>query len=356
MRNLLISIGLLSKNIRLYIIADGFYYAGYSVVDAFLSALITIKIAPGRVDLVGFVIGYYMFVRALSEIPISRITKKLSSVQKRNLVSTSYLFYGGLIIMMGFVDSLSQIFVIQTIIGLLDATAYPLKWPLFVKSVDKEEELAWSLEDIAATLLPAGFTILAGSLAGAFGLQAPFILFGALLLISGTVFRFIKTPTATIEHLVTPVQIKTLKALVSDLKNAGVHFQVSGGLAAIAYGARNRPLFDIDIDISKKDLPKIERLFGKYIIKPLHHYEDAQFDIQLMTLEIDGVRIDFAQAENMCLISPAREKRRENVNLAASEPRIIFDVEVPVENKQSLIAYKKFIARPTDLKDVEEIS
>ena len=356
MRNLLKAFQALNKNIRLYIIADGFYYAGYSVVDAFLSVLITIKIAPGRVDLVGFVIGYYMFVRAISEIPMSRLTRKLTPVQKRNLVSASYLLYGGLIIAMGFADSLVQVFAIQTIVGLLDAVAYPLKWPLFVKSVDKEEELAWSLEDIAATILPAGFTILAGSLAGAFGLSAPFILFGMLLLTSGVIFRFLRPHAINnIETVVTPTQIKILRDLVSNLNKMQIPFHVSGGLAAIIYGARNRPLFDIDIDVSKKDLLKIEKFFKKYVVEPLHPYKDSQFEIWLMTLEIGGVRIDFTQAENMCLVSPTGEKRCENINLTIAESHMLFDIKIPVENKKNVVEYKKFIARETDLKDVEEI-
>lgn len=58
MKSLLVSLKALTRNALLYIVADGFYYAGYSVVNVFLSALITNSIAPGRIDLVGFVVGY----------------------------------------------------------------------------------------------------------------------------------------------------------------------------------------------------------------------------------------------------------------------------------------------------------
>ena len=81
----------INTNVKSYIIADGFYYAGYSVVNAFLSILITSKVTGGRLDMVGYAISYYMFVRALTEIPISRWTKKFSLLTKRNIIAYSYI-------------------------------------------------------------------------------------------------------------------------------------------------------------------------------------------------------------------------------------------------------------------------
>jgi hypothetical protein len=94
-RSFLKSIG---SNVKIYFIADGFYYAGYSVVNAFLSLLITSKITEGRLDMVGFVISYYMVIRAISELPLSRLTKNLLSLLKRILSPaltspTDFLFY-----------------------------------------------------------------------------------------------------------------------------------------------------------------------------------------------------------------------------------------------------------------------
>lgn len=355
MQKFLNSLRLLNKNIWLYILADGFYYAGYSVVDAFLSVLITVKLAPGRVDLVGFVIGYYMLTRSIAEIPISRITRRFNSSTKRNLVSVSYLIYGGLVMLMGYSTSLVQIFIIQTFAGIIDAMVYPLKWPLFAKSIDKEEELAWSLEDIAATALPAGFTMLAGLAATAFGMQAPFIIFGILLITSGTIFRFVRPPANNLDQLVTAEHVKTLRYITSTLKENRIHFQISGGLAAMAYGARNRPLADIDVDIYKKDVIKIKKLFSKYIIRPFSSYKDEQFDIFLMTLKINSILVDFSQVEDMYFLNPHGKKRRESVDLESAETVKFLDLIIPIEKKENLIDYKKFIAREVDRKDVEEI-
>jgi len=178
----------------LYIIADGFYYAGYSVINAFLSLLITSRITGGRIDIVGFVIGYYLFFRSIVEVPVARFTRTWSLHTRKNVVAASYVTYGAVVIAMGYAGSLAEIFLIQTVVAMFDAVAYPLKWTLFTKNLRREEELSWALEDISATLLPAIFTVLAGFLSQQFGIGAAFWLFGTLLIVSGGMFFFITPP------------------------------------------------------------------------------------------------------------------------------------------------------------------
>lgn len=180
---------LISSNVKFFIVADGFYFAGFSPVNAFLSLLITSKVTGGRLDLVGYVISYYMLVRAFAEIPISRWTKNFSLLKKRNVVGLSYIFYGILILLLGWSTQLWAIFLIQTLIGLLEATSYPIKWTIFTKIVDKaNEEMEWSLQDIVTSLMPAIFTALAGLVASNYGLEYAFLLFSVLLVISGLTF------------------------------------------------------------------------------------------------------------------------------------------------------------------------
>ncbi|MFA6475590.1 MAG: MFS transporter [Patescibacteria group bacterium] len=183
----------ISSNIKAHIIADGFYYAGYSVVNTFLSLLITSKVAPGRLDIVGYAISYYMLIRALAKIPLSRLTAPLSATAKRNLVGYGYIFYGMFIFLLGYSTNIWQIFAIQTVVGLLDALTYPIKWSIFAHIVDKgREEYEWGLEDIASTSLPAIFIAVAGIVSSQFGLENVFLLFAVLLIVSGLTFFSIK--------------------------------------------------------------------------------------------------------------------------------------------------------------------
>lgn len=346
----------INLNVKFFIIADGFYYAGYSVVNAFLSILITSKITGGRIEIVGFVIAYYMFIRAVLEIPLSRLTSKYSFVLKRNLIASSYILYGIFTALLGFSTQIWHLFLLQTLIGFLDALTYPIKWPIFTRVIDKEkEELEWSLEDIFSTLLPAFFTALAGMISSALGLEAAFLLFGLLLVISGITFLLIKPADNQNNYkILTSGQRRVLKKVSQILKDNDIKFQISGGLAAIVYGAK-RPLYDIDIDVYKKDVFKIQELFKEYISEDFYHLQDENFDIWLLTLKIDGVSVDISQAEDFYFGSANSKKVLMSPDVSKSVFTDFDGIKIPVENKDELIKYKKLLARETDLADAKQI-
>ena len=343
-------------NVRSYIIADGFYYAGYSVVNAFLSLLIASKITGGRIEIVGFIIAYYMLIRAVLEIPLSRLTSKFSFVSKRNLIASSYVLYGIFTALLGFSTQIWHLFLIQTIIGFLDALTYPIKWPIFTRIIDKEkEELEWSLEDIFSTLLPAFFTALAGIVSSAFGLEAAFLLFGLLLVISGITFLLIKPADNQNNYeSLTSNQRKVLKKILHILKDNDIKFQISGGLAAIIYGAK-RPLYDIDIDVHKRDIPKIRELFQDYISEDFYHLQDNHFDLWLLTLKMDGVPIDISQVEDGYFSSAGSDKIPINPDLSKPNWVTFYNIRIPVEDRGNLIKDKRILARETDLIDIEQM-
>lgn len=151
-------------------------------------------------------------------------------------------------------------------------------------------------------------------------------------------------------------QKKVLAFLAHVFDSNNIPFQATGGLAAIAYGA-TRPLYDIDVDIYKKDVRKVRALLQQYIVEDWNNElegDDDCFDLWMMTLEIDGVPIDICQLEESRVRKVGGEwiAQPETMNV---EMRIIEGIELPVQNKQHLIEYKLVIARDTDLKDVDQI-
>ena len=70
--------------------------------------------------------------------------------------------------------------------------------------------------------------------------------------------------------MLTEIQKQVLGYLVQTLSGEDIEFQVSGGLAAIAHGA-TRPLYDIDLEIHKKDVEKVRMLFKEYITEDWNH-------------------------------------------------------------------------------------
>ena len=194
----------INRDVLLYILSDSFYYAGYGVLNAFLSLLVTVQITH-RVDMAGYVIAYYMIIRSLAELPCAGLVKRWSFRRRQYTVLACYLIYGCSIMLMGFSVTILQILILQTVNALADALAYPIRWPIFTRIMDEgNEEVEWSTEDVLSTAFPALFTILAGVLAQQYGVRATFLLFGPLLILAGIIFMFIKVPEVTSPQSLTP--------------------------------------------------------------------------------------------------------------------------------------------------------
>jgi hypothetical protein len=75
-----------------------------------------------------------------------------------------------------------------------------------------------------------------------------------------------------------------------------------------------------------------------------------------MSCTIDGVHVDISQAEESYGIDESGRKHRLGSTL---QDAVEFDFDgttVRVEKKESLIAYKRILARPTDLEDMQQIA
>jgi hypothetical protein len=155
--------------------------------------------------------------------------------------------------------------------------------------------------------------------------------------------------------MLSEAQRQTLECVALTLAENNIPFQVTGGLAAIAYGA-NRPLWDIDIDVSKKDIPKIRELFKGDIKDDYHHVESEHWDIYVMTLQINGVQVDFSQIEENYQIDKHGNRIGGCYDFSKAKGLEIEGIRLPVEDKEELVAYKKIIGRDTDLIDVRQIT
>ncbi|HEY7493038.1 MAG TPA: nucleotidyltransferase [Candidatus Tectomicrobia bacterium] len=151
-------------------------------------------------------------------------------------------------------------------------------------------------------------------------------------------------------------QKRVIKQLVLLLNEHGVEYEISGGLAAIFYGAR-RPLFDIDLDIHQADFSTVCELLKPYIVEEPHRTTSShKFDIYFMSCSIDGVHVDFSQVEESYVIDESGRKHRMDSTLKDAVEFDFDGITVRVEQKESLIAYKRLLARPTDLEDMQQIA
>lgn len=143
--------------------------------------------------------------------------------------------------------------------------------------------------------------------------------------------------------------------IVNILNKLNVPFQIAGGLAANLYGA-NRQLEDIDIDIPDEFFLLIKEEAKDFITYGPTQFKDDTWDIMLMTLNYEGQLIDFSGALNTKIFNKSKQEWQTcHVDFAKAEIKKCFGLNIPVIPKDELLYYKKIIARPVDLIDIEQI-
>lgn len=145
------------------------------------------------------------------------------------------------------------------------------------------------------------------------------------------------------------------KWIVGVLKKHRIPFEISGGLAARAYGAR-RPLADIDININEKNYKKMMKEVSSYLKFGPGVYKDKHWNLKLMTLCYKGQYIDIAGVTHAKIFNSINKKwvMLRNHPARASMKKV-YGISVPVENKKELIAYKKKLLRKVDGEDLKDI-
>lgn len=185
-------LSIVNPRVKSFLISDSFYYASYDVMGAFLAILVTNEITNGSAEMLGFVIAYGMLVRPLIQLPLSKISKKITVRGKIKIVGISTIIGGLLLVLMGQATQIWHVFVIQTLFSISESISFPLKWGIFTKILDKRNvEFEWTLEDMVTMIPSAISAALAGLISITWGLSTLFIFFGGLYICSGMTFMLI---------------------------------------------------------------------------------------------------------------------------------------------------------------------
>ena len=149
---------------------------------------------------------------------------------------------------------------------------------------------------------------------------------------------------------------KTSLIWITDiLKELNVPYQITGGLAARAYGA-TRDLWDIDIDIPEDKFEIVKEKVSEFIIFGPSRIKEKSWDLLLMTLHHHGQEIDLGGAYQTKIFNQSTGKWHQLfTDFSKSVSIEILGSKVPVIPRNDLLAYKKILARPVDLVDIREI-
>lgn len=143
--------------------------------------------------------------------------------------------------------------------------------------------------------------------------------------------------------------------ITNIIKKHNIPYQIAGGLAVRAYGS-TRELKDIDIDIPEEDIEKIKDEVRSFITFGPNQFKDESWDLLLMTLNYQGQEIDLSGAYNTKVYNK-KKKVWEKIITDFSKVKYIdiYGLTLPVIGREELIAYKKILARPVDVLDLEHL-
>lgn len=149
-------------------------------------------------------------------------------------------------------------------------------------------------------------------------------------------------------------QLAAIRFMVDIFETNEISYQITGGLAGNIYGSK-WPLHDIDFEVSRDGIERLSSLSSiqAYLISPLHDYQDAEFKMRMMQLEIDGVAIDINQSEDIQLYSEG-QWIQWNTDLIKAQRITWRGLTLMVQPLKDIIEYKTLLGRYCDLADLKE--
>lgn len=140
--------------------------------------------------------------------------------------------------------------------------------------------------------------------------------------------------------------------IVDILEKEKINFVISGGLAAKYYGSK-RKLADIDIEVSKSDIPLIASKVKPYITLGPKRYIDSNWDLELLTLKYKGQEIDIGDIDSKLFNKLMNKWESSNSGNNKYKEALIFNRKVKIENIEELIEYKSKLLRKCDIMDLK---
>ncbi len=134
-----------------------------------------------------------------------------------------------------------------------------------------------------------------------------------------------------------------------------VPYLICGGFAAFVYGAK-RSINDIDLFVPEENFDHVVDLGREYVTKPAQQYfEEAEgWHVKYVQFKYADTKIEVGSAQDVEIFdSSIRQWVDLRIDFSKAEYRSVYGIDVSLMAKEDLIRYKKVLARPVDLYDVE---
>lgn len=180
--------------IKVLIISDFLIWSSYQLFAPIFAIFVTDKIENGSIEIVGIASAIYLITKSICEIPVGmRIDKSKSekddlytAIFGTILTAVAYLTYIG-------IDSIMELYLVQALLGVGSALAFPGWYSIFTRHVDRgKEAFEWSLYDVLLGIGMAIAAALGGFLASNYGFNTLFIIIGLSTFLGAVLLLAIK--------------------------------------------------------------------------------------------------------------------------------------------------------------------
>ncbi|MDX9893066.1 MAG: MFS transporter [Patescibacteria group bacterium] len=180
--------------IKILTISDFAVWSSYQLLMPIFAIFVTNKIPNGSIEVVGIASALCLLAKSVFEIPVGIYIDKhrgekddlYTSIFGTVLTAAVYFAYI-------FVGSIWELYLLQILLGLAAALAFPGWRSIFTRHLDKNKEaLEWSLYDVITGFGMAASAALGGFIATIFGFDVLFIVVSVLTLIGAAMLLMIK--------------------------------------------------------------------------------------------------------------------------------------------------------------------
>ncbi len=151
----------------------------------------------------------------------------------------------------------------------------------------------------------------------------------------------------------TSAQWRVLNQVVNILETHQIRYQITGGLAGNFYGS-TWPVHDLDFDVLEADLARVYHSFEPWTIAPPDRQIDRDREALQLSLQMDGVAIDFTAAESAYALR-GQKRVPLKIDLTTAHRARCYGRSMWVQSLQGLIARKTLLRRSADLTELRQL-
>lgn len=166
--------------IKILILSDLVIWSSYNLLAPVFAIFITSQIPGAGLEAVGIAASLYFITKAVCEVPVGIMLDKIKG-ERDELYSAMLgtLLTAGVYFSYVFVTAVWHLYLLQMLLGISAALAFPGWYSIFTRHVDRSKRaFEWSLYDICMGVGIAMASALGAFIADKFGFQSLFVVIG----------------------------------------------------------------------------------------------------------------------------------------------------------------------------------